>query len=242
MLFPALLAKLLSAGAVAQAATGATVVVVAFAGAGAVGALPDPVQDTFATVVAEITPLEPPTSEETSDETSEETTEETTEEVLPEDAVVEEVEVVEETDESAEVTDAELVEAQVKAWALEGPKGESFGAWVSQGSNAGVKGWLRARGMTFGNVVSAWANGKGFSDEQLAALGADLDEPTEAPTEPVADEVVDTDDTEVAATTEDAGSRGNGNGSGKAASGNSKATNGTGGGHGNGNGRSNGKN
>ena len=239
MLFPALLAKLLSAGAVAQAATGATVVVVAFAGAGAVGALPDPVQDTFATVVAEITPLEPPTSEETSDETSEETTEETTEEVLPEEAVVEEVE---ETDVSAEVTDAELVEAQVKAWALEGPKGESFGAWVSQGSNAGVKGWLRARGMTFGNVVSAWASGKGFSDEQLAALGADLDEPTEAPTEPVADEVVDTDDTEVAATTEDAGSRGNGNGNGKAASGNSKATNGTGGGHGNGNGRSNGKN
>ena len=53
--FPALLAKLLSAGAVAQAATGATVVVVAFAGAGAVGVLPGPVQDTFTSIVSDET-------------------------------------------------------------------------------------------------------------------------------------------------------------------------------------------
>jgi hypothetical protein len=50
MLFPALLAKLLSAGAVAQAATGAGIVVVAFTGAGAAGILPAPVQDTFSSI------------------------------------------------------------------------------------------------------------------------------------------------------------------------------------------------
>src|SRR5688572_14237708 len=53
--FPALFAKLLSAGAVAQAATGATVVVVAFAGAGAAGVLPTPVQDTFTSIVSDET-------------------------------------------------------------------------------------------------------------------------------------------------------------------------------------------
>src|SRR5688500_12320445 len=74
MIISALFVKFLSAGAVAQAATGATVAVVAFTGVGAVGALPDPVQDTFATVVAEITPLQPPTSEEPTDEVAPEVT------------------------------------------------------------------------------------------------------------------------------------------------------------------------
>jgi len=85
-----------------------------------------------------------------------------------------------------------------------------------------MKGWLRAHGMTFGNVVSAHASGKYFTDAELAILGADKEESTDAPSEPVADEVTDgvteTDDTTVAATTEDRGSRGNGNG--KAAGGN----------------------
>ena len=51
MFFPALLAKFLSAGAFAQAATGAGVVLVVATGAGAAGVLPEAVQDTFASVV-----------------------------------------------------------------------------------------------------------------------------------------------------------------------------------------------
>jgi hypothetical protein len=234
MILPALIAKFLSAGAIAQAATGATVAVVAFTGVGVVGALPDPVQDTFATVVAEITPLEPPTSE----EPSEEPTEEVVPEVAPEETVVEEIEDVEPTVESPEVpADAEALAAQVKEWALTGPaEGESISDWASKGSTADVKGWLRAHGMTFGNVVSAHASGKGFSEEERAALGAD-EQPVDAPTEPVtdevseevSDEVSESDDTEVAAT-KDSGSRGNGNGNGK------------GNGNGGGNGRGNAKN
>ena len=56
--FSALIAKIASAGAVAQAATGAGIVLVGFTGVGAAGALPTPVQHTFATVVSSITPLE----------------------------------------------------------------------------------------------------------------------------------------------------------------------------------------
>jgi hypothetical protein len=56
--FSALIAKIASAGAVAQAATGAGIVLVGFTGIGAAGALPAPVQHTFATVVSSITPLE----------------------------------------------------------------------------------------------------------------------------------------------------------------------------------------
>ena len=221
MILPALIAKFLSAGAVAQAATGATVAVVAFTGVGALGALPDPVQDTFATVVAEITPLEAPTSEETTEEV-----------VTEEETLAEDVETTEEAPEEAAVpTDAEALEAQVKAWALAGPTdGESISAWVAKGSNADMKDWLRAHGMTFGNVVSAHASGRGFSEEELAVLGADLPEPTDGVTEsePVVDtevaETEPTEETEVAAT-EDRGSRGNGKTTG-----------------GNGNGRGNGKN
>ena len=58
--FTAIIAKIASAGAVAQAATGAAIVLVGFTGAGAAGALPDPVQHTFATVVDHVTPLTAP--------------------------------------------------------------------------------------------------------------------------------------------------------------------------------------
>jgi hypothetical protein len=215
MIFTALIAKFLSAGAVAQAATGATVAVVAFTGVGVVGALPDRVQDTFATVVAEITPLEPPTSEETTEEVVAE--EPVAEEPAAEEPVAGESETTDETTEDVDA--AAEVEAQVKAWVLEGPAdGEPFGAWVSEGSKAQVKDWLRARGMTFGNVVSAWANGKGFSKEQLAALGADVDVPPAGVVEPQtvvqAEDsvgVTETQQPQVAATPE---VRGNGKGNG----------------------------
>ncbi|HEV7210627.1 MAG TPA: hypothetical protein VGN47_02810 [Blastococcus sp.] len=58
--FSAIIAKIASAGAVAQAATGAGIVLVGFTGAGAAGALPTPVQHSFATVVDSITPLTAP--------------------------------------------------------------------------------------------------------------------------------------------------------------------------------------
>jgi hypothetical protein len=60
--FPALVAKILSAGAIAQAATGAGIVVVAVTGAGVAGVLPGPVQSTVATVVESVTPFELPHS------------------------------------------------------------------------------------------------------------------------------------------------------------------------------------
>jgi hypothetical protein len=58
--FTAIFAKIASAGAIAQAATGAGIVLVGFTGVGAAGALPTPVQHGFATVVAAVTPLSPP--------------------------------------------------------------------------------------------------------------------------------------------------------------------------------------
>lgn len=57
--FTAIVAKIASASAVAQAATGAGIVLVGFTGLGAADALPAPAQHTFATVVAAITPLSP---------------------------------------------------------------------------------------------------------------------------------------------------------------------------------------
>jgi hypothetical protein len=52
MFFPALLAKFLAAGAVAQAASGVGIALVAFTGAGATGMLGDDVQTTLTSVVA----------------------------------------------------------------------------------------------------------------------------------------------------------------------------------------------
>jgi len=54
MFFPALIAKIASAGAIAQAAAGAGIVVVAFTGAGVAGALPDSLQHGFATVASTV--------------------------------------------------------------------------------------------------------------------------------------------------------------------------------------------
>ena len=222
MIFSALIAKFLSAGAVAQAATGATVAVVAFTGVGAVGALPDPVQDTFATVVSEITPLEPPTSEET------------TEEVVPEETVAEEVGTTEETTDVPEEAEAGVVDVQ--AWIEAGPEGyDSFGEWVSASAHdADLREALRAEGKNFGSVISKWARDKGLDDAELVAEGVDLDALTDDVTaEPESD--VATEDTTVTEETvetqagtavEDRGSRGNGNGNGggngKAAGGNGK--------------------
>ena len=55
--FTAIFAKIASAGAIAQAATGAGIVLVGFTGVGAAGALPAPIQHGFTSVVAAITPV-----------------------------------------------------------------------------------------------------------------------------------------------------------------------------------------
>jgi hypothetical protein len=219
MIFPVLLAKFLSAGAVAQAATGAGVVVIAFTGVGAAGALPAPVQDTFATVVAEITPLEPPTSGET------------TGDVVPEEPLPEAIPVAAPEDaepgttEGAEAAEAaEDAEFDVAAWAVAGPEGyDSFGAWLTEGTHKEeLKAALRAKGMGLGDVVSGLRNGKGIDKEVLAALGVEVDDPAAAPAEPApaVDEAV-APQPEVTATAEDSGPRkshgkandkGNGNG------------------------------
>jgi hypothetical protein len=226
MIFPVLIAKFLSAGAVAQAAAGAGVVLVAVTGVGAAGALPAPVQDTFSTVVATVTPLEAPTSEETGDETGDETTDETTPDETTDET----------TDETLPVTVPEDAEFDVEAWIEAGPEEDkTFGEWVSASAhNDELRAALRASGRNFGSVISQWAHNKGMSEEDLAADGVDLDELTDVTTEPapegeteVAEPEQDT-EPQVAATERGNGKATDGNGSGKAKS------NGNGGGKGNG--------
>jgi uncharacterized membrane protein YgcG len=212
MIFPVLIAKFLSAGAVAQAATGAGVVVVAFTGIGAAGALPTPVQDTFATVVETVTPLEAPTSDETAG-------------TVPDEAVVEEVTATEPTAEAtmtkpaADATETALTEEK---WAEEGPAaGQSFGSWVSEGAHHG---WVD------GKVVSEWAHKKNvrWDGERAAAT------PTAAPTE-AAESAEAEDRSETENENDDRGGQrgnGSGHGTGRGNSGDSH-----GGGNGGGNGR-----
>jgi hypothetical protein len=141
MFFPALLAKLLSAGAVAKAATGAGAVVVALSGAGAAGVLPGPVQDTFATVVSTVTPLEPPTSDDTEADVApvdggEAPTDGTTEVAVPSD----------DAGTSGEGADGGLT---LEKWE-QGPSPEqSFGSWVSEGAR---------HGYVDGQTISQWAH------------------------------------------------------------------------------------
>src|SRR3954447_11269157 len=132
MFIPALVAKLLSAGAVAQAATGAGIVVVAFTGAGAVGILPGPVQEGFSSVVSaetsEVTPppevRTPPGATTTSEATT--TTEVTTTPAATTPAAT--------TTPAAGETATGLTFEQWK----QGPAdGQSFGEWVSAGARLG---------------------------------------------------------------------------------------------------------
>ena len=208
MIFPVLLAKFLSAGAVAQAATGAGVVLVAVTGVGAVGALPAPAQATFSTVVAAVTPIGDTTAEEGSEDTDgtpEETGPDTVPVLAPEDTEPDSTE--------ADFTEAEEFDAL--AWALAGPEGyDSHGAWVSASAeNPDLRAALKAKGVSFGAVVSGWANGKGVDPDVLAALGVESDEPaTEQPTDaaPVEQVVEPTDGGDgSAAVVAESGTRGN---------------------------------
>ncbi|TFV71546.1 hypothetical protein E4P40_20975 [Blastococcus sp. CT_GayMR20] len=239
MIFPALLAKLLSAGAVAQAATGAGIVVVVATGAGATGILGSEVQDTITGVVG-VTDGDP----------APEGTTPVVDEPIAADSENPGV-----MPTPADVTTVPLgpvdeLEVAAQAWVDEGPAGySSFSAWVTAGAHDRyLKDMLKAEGRNFGSVVSGWARKKGVTEQELAAQGIDLDELTAGETEststPEPTVQPDPEDTvEVAGSDErgdergdDREGRGNGNGNGKGHGGN-----GNGNGNGNG-GKGNGRN
>jgi len=165
MFFPALLAKILSAGAVAQAATGAGIVLVAFTGAGAAGALPASLQHGFATVAstvgvpvedpqADVAPSAPATT--TPDATDVETPETATDGSQASDSPV--------TDDGYTFDD----------W-KQGPTGqESFGDWVSKGAR---------HGYADGGIISQKAHEKGvvLPEQTAAPTAGDETEVTPAP-------------------------------------------------------------
>jgi hypothetical protein len=229
MFFPALLTKILSAGAVAQAATGAGIVLVVATGAGATGVLGEDVQETVSSVVG--TTSEEPTEDVVAAE------DETTE------AEIEPTPVVE-TTAPAEPTE---VQADPEAWIEKGPEGySSFGAWVSASAhNTELRDWLRAEGRNFGSMVRDWAHKKGLDDADLAEEGVDLDESTDATPAPAPE--VETETSEVGtgtATIERGGNRGNGKAGAEGNGGHGNGGQGNGGrgnGHGN-SGKGNGRN
>ena len=215
MFLPALLAKLLSAGAVAQAATGATVVVVAFAGAGAAGVLPGPVQDTFTSIVSDET--EVPVEEEPLVEAP-------VEEVPVEEAPADEM-LADET--SAEGTAELTAQAVVDAWMTAEIDG-TFGEWVSAARHdADIMAAIEETGYNFGHYVSQRAKDKGLTAADLAEEGIELDELTEDGS--VVEETSGSDAPEAVETEQSTQERGHGNGRGNSG--------GDRGGNGNGNGR-----
>ena len=180
MFFPALLAKLLSAGAVAQATAGAGVVVVVVTGAGVVGALPDPVQDPVATAIEAVTPLELEGGDETRQEAGEDQTG-TDAGAVPAATAT--------TTAPADPTETPF---NAEAWAKYGPADEeSFGAWVSEGAHnkdaieaaAAYRGEERLR---FGHLVRSFASAHHIDIEDVEVDGIELEKligttPTTAP-------------------------------------------------------------
>ena len=208
MFIPVLIAKFLSAGAVAQAATGAGLVLVVATGAGATGVLGDDVQETVASVVGVAS------EEATGDDVV------ALEDVVPGTGIVVEPTPVVQTTAPAEPTEAEFDAA---TWAADGPtEDQPFGQWVSVAAHN--KDAIRAAGLSFGQMVREWAHQKGLDDAELVEEGVDLDELVDVPAEPTpttAPEVeADTAESEPATATTERSNRGNGN------AGNGKATNG----------------
>ena len=177
MFLPALFAKLLSAGAIAQAATGAGVAVVVVTGAGAAGVLPGPVQDTVASVVGSVTPFELPSGDGAAAAAPTEAT--PTETTPAEETPAEETPATEqpETEQPTEgvVTDPAAFDAD--AWAVDGPQaGETFGQWVSLGAHNKA---LLGDGVKFGQIVSTWAHKKHLDATELENEGVDLGDLTD---------------------------------------------------------------
>jgi hypothetical protein len=226
MIFPVLVAKFLSAGAVAQAAAGAGIVVVAVTGAGAVGVLPDPLQNTVATEVETVTPFDveggevAPEDEAVVDESPTEE-EPATEEPATEEPATEEPA----TEEPAVEIPVEDSAFSAEAWALEGPDAyPSFGAWVSEGARHGA---AKDLGVRFGELVSSRARQKGLDAEELEAEGVDLDELTDATTEPATAGEVEVTETKVQKAEPQVGTTHRGNGTPAGSNGTPAGSNGT---------------
>ena len=246
MTIPVLLAKFLSAGAVAQAATGATVVVVAFTGAGATGVLGDDVKDTLTTVVGV-------TDESTQDAPAADAT--------LADATTDPGDVAGPDGGTSVAVDAvDEVEAAA-AWA-EGPDAgdyTSFGQWVSTAAgDKAMRAELERMGYRFSELVRSHAQDKGMTDDELQSEldgeGIELEEPIDGTTEVAPDTATEVQKgaaqgrtaTQSGTGTGTGKATGTGNGTGKAtgtgttkANGNSGST-GPGSGNAGGNGRGNG--
>jgi hypothetical protein len=157
MFFPALLAKFLSAGAVAQACSGAGIALVAFTGAGAVGVLPGPVQDTFSSVVgSDPAAADESTTPEEGDgaatATPTETGTETETGTGDASGVTDVPELPVETPVETPVVTPEVpapAGLSLEAWKAGPTPGQSFGDWVSQGAR---------HGYADGKVISSFAH------------------------------------------------------------------------------------
>ncbi len=204
VIVPVLIAKFLSAGAVAQAAAGAGVVVVVVTGAGTAGVLPGDAQTAFADLTGieqseedpETTGETPPAEEELADPAE-----------LPEDEVVEEV--VEEPVVEEPVVEPTEAEAAA-AWAEAGTRvttQEEFKAWLAEGN---ANGWVT------GQAVSAAAHAR----NEARRAAEDVEETPEVESPEVPEEEVADDDVEVESSDDDgpgnSGGNGKGNGGGKA--------------------------
>lgn len=139
MIVPALIAKFLSAGAVAQAATGAGVVVVVVTGAGATGTLPEGPQETFDNLVGTTETVEEPAPDITDTDGEDVAGEEPemTDPAAP--PVLSEEEGEEET--VVELTDADAAEAWAEA-ATGITTQKAFKEWMAVGK---AKGWVNGQ-------------------------------------------------------------------------------------------------
>ena len=229
MFFPALIAKFLSAGALAQAATGAGAALVVVTGAGVVGVLPDPVQDTVATAIETVTPLDLEGGDETG-------TDETGTDGAGTGADAGAVPAATATTTApAEPTEGAPAEGafDVDLWD-DGPvDGESFGAWVSEGAHnkAAIEAAAALRGaedFRFGHLVRAFASAKHVDIADVEVDGVALEELIATPptTAPEATQPTTAPAQETASATR---GRGNGNASGATNGSNGNGNSGNGG-------------
>jgi hypothetical protein len=175
MFFPALLAKFLSAGAVAQAASGAGIALVAFTGAGVVGVLPGPVQDSFSSVVGSET-----AAEDTTGPADQAPTGDTTGTGTDDGTAVD--------DPAVETPAPAAAEFDATGWADNGPSGtQTFSEWVSQGAHNkdALEAAAAARGVEnfrFGQIVSEWAHKKHIDPSEVEGVEGADDTTTATPT------------------------------------------------------------
>ena len=172
--FPALLAKFLSAGAVAQAASGAGIALVAFTGAGATGVLGDDVQTTIASAVGAedttdvVTPDAPTADDETADAGQ----------------TLDPAEVPTPAPEAPVPTET-LREPEVAQ--ADGPvEGQTFGDWVHEAFPGGK---------ADGRIVSRWARAKHVDLSQVEDVDG-IDAPAAVAPAPAAETESETDDAE----------------------------------------------